>query len=409
MTDVFSETNTAVPDTDAKPAVEYVPMADSFAQEEPKKKYASDSDGLKEAAADLEEARTANAPQPQTGEDGILTRNYQFLTGERAGEAIPENQTITAERAARDVAMMREYEAALQQPQTADIAAAIDGVRNQYSTNPQPQQPEAQAQTTEQPQQAQQPAQPPLPDGVDPEIAAALQASPKLRSAIEAELATVEQSRAQYAQSARAAAQITAAALLSNFPEIASLSAQEMPYALQAIAKTDPAKAQAIENQLGRVKSLYAASQEAERAQQQIQAARFQEYGRAEDKLFEAAIANESPETKRAVQIEGARILQQHYGVDVRALSQAVQTSPELRNSSTQRMLFDLIKTKLAQENIPTKLDRTPPPAVQRPGVARDYSVDDGAINSAMARFRSDPSVANASKLLLAKRAATRK
>ena len=51
MTDVFGETNTAVPDTDAKPAVEYVPMADFFAQEEPKKKYASDSDGLKEAAA----------------------------------------------------------------------------------------------------------------------------------------------------------------------------------------------------------------------------------------------------------------------------------------------------------------------------------------------------------------------
>ena len=55
---------------------------------------------------------------------------------------------------------------------------------------------------------------------------------------------------------------------------------------------------------------------------------------------------------------------------------QAFQSSPALRSAEMQRMLFDLLKMKTAQESAAGKLDRSVPP-VQRPGTARDSSGDE--------------------------------
>ena len=405
MTDVFSETNTAVPDTDAKPAVEYVPMADSFAQEEPKKKYASDSDGLKEAAADLEEARAAGTVKQAESEP--LERHYQFLTGDRAGEAIPENQTISAERAARDVAMMREYEAAQQQPPQSDIAAAIDDVRNQYSANPQPQAQTAEAQQTPEQPQAQSTEQPQAQPGIDPEVSAALN-NPKIRAAISAEVEAAENARQQFAQSARTAAQVTAAALLSQHPEIASLSAAEIPHALAAISKVDPAKAATIQAQLGQVKALYDASQQAEQAQRQIQAQQIQAWVKNEDAKFERDVASkEDPATMKKIGENIFQIAQEAYGITKADFTHAWQTQPILRSSAFQSMMLDAAKFRLAQREVGSKLDRSAPP-VQRPGVSQPRS-DDGEVSAAMAKFRANPTPKSAADLLTAKRDAARR
>jgi hypothetical protein len=385
-----TEINSPVPEqvADTPAPTAYEPMADSYAAstEEPKKKtYDADQDGLHSAAKDLTQSRQ---PEPEP-----LERKYQWLSGEKAGEPIPENQTVSAERAARDVEMMRNYEASLQQTPQADVAAAIDTARA-YAANP------PQAQPDQDQAQAQQPTQP---DGIDAEIAQALQ-NPKIRAALEAEVQAAEQARGQYAQAARAAAQITAASLLSNYPELASLTSEQIPHALAAISKVDPAKAQQIELQLGRVKPLHAASVEAEQAQQKIQAARFEQYAKAEDDRFEQAVASEPMETKRAVLENGKRVLAQYYDIDAKALAEAVQTNPALRSSSTQRMIFDLIKTKLAQESAASKVHRDVPP-VQRPGVGRNHHAND-EVDAAMAKFRANPSPKSAAALLIARRAA---
>jgi hypothetical protein len=154
---------------------------------------------------------------------------------------------------------------------------------------------------------------------------------------------------------------------------------------------------------LGRTQALYSQAQAAQQAEQKIQAQRFEQYGRAEDSRFEQAIKNESIETRRAVTENGARILQQHYGVDVRAFAEAVSTNPALRAAETQKMMFDLIKTKLAQEAIPSKLDRLAPPVPQRPGVSQPPSSSD-EVDSALRAFRDDPSPKSAARLLIARR-----
>jgi hypothetical protein len=152
---------------------------------------------------------------------------------------------------------------------------------------------------------------------------------------------------------------------------------------------------------------LGSASQQAQAAQQQIQAQRFQQYVQAEDSRFEASIASESAETKRAVNENGARILQQYYGVDARAFAQAAQNTPALRAAEVQRMLFDIIKTKVAEEGIKSKLDRSAPP-VQRPGVSQPHG-SNSDVDSLIKQFRSAPSVDNAVQLLMARRASNRR
>jgi hypothetical protein len=401
-------------ETEIPTETNYVPMADSFAAEEPKKKeYNAEQDGLKAAAAEVVEARESNAP-PQTDK----TRVYQNLA---TGEQLPEHLTVTPERAGRDVKMMREWEAQTEQPQRdlAQLQNVADNMRQafpnkelpptfvqdlqQYSEQAKQQQssPEPQPQASEQvqPQPAEQPA---LPD-IDPEIAQALQ-NPKIRSALEAEVMAAENARQQYAQGVRQAAQLSAASLLASFPEIANVPSDQLQTAISVIAASNPQRAQAIMAHLQRTQQLFNASVAAQQAQQQLQAQRIQEYARAEDARFEQTIANESQETKRAVLDNGARVLRQYYDVDAKAFAEAIQNTPALRSAPVQRMLFDLIKTKVAQENIPSKLDRSVPP-VQRPGVSQPRG-DDSGVTAAMKAFKADPSPKSAAALLMARRAA---
>ena len=62
---------------------------------------------------------------------------------------------------------------------------------------------------------------------------------------------------------------------------------------LQAIAATNPARAAAIDAQLGRTQSLFNEFKNAQAAEQKIHAQRMQEYVRNEDARFEQHLANE--------------------------------------------------------------------------------------------------------------------
>jgi hypothetical protein len=409
------ELNAAPSTAERAPAADYTPMPDSFTPAPEKKKtYDSDLDGVEKAARDLTEAREQG--RVPRAEDEPIDRGYiNYTTGER----VPEGQTLEAQRAARDLKMVRDHESGIQNPHDpAHLALAVDNIRQafpdkelppnfvqdmqQVAEQVQQQQQQAQAQAAE--PQIEQP-QPSLPDGVDPEIAQALQ-NPKIRAALEAEVQAAEQARIQYAQGSRQAAQLAAAATLAQFPELANLSAAELPHAVNAIRQVNPAKATEIEAQLNRVKSLSEASQQAVAAQQQIQAQRLQEWVQAEDQKFSAATAHESPETMRKIS-EAAVDLAEEYGVSRQELAALWQSQPLLRSSAFQRIMADAARYRMAQRTVAEKKYTALPP-VQRPGTA-PLRNSDGDVESAMKHFRSQPSVDNAVQLLVASRAAKRR
>jgi hypothetical protein len=382
----------------AAPTADYTPMADPVAAEEPKRKVydGNDAETIREAAADLDKARAEN--RIPRADDEPVDRSYVHYTGEKAGERVAPNETLTADRAARDIETIRQWEAASQQPQPADEAAAVDALRAQYGQ----QQAEAPSELNDQARAhmaAEEPQQ--QPDGIHPDVRAALE-NEHVREALAREVASVEAARQQYAQGARQAAQVAGAALLSSFPELARVPVDQLQTAIAAVAQVNPQRAQQMTAQLEQTQRLYGAMEQAVAAEQQIQGQRFQEYSKAQDARFEASIANESAETRRAVIDNGARILQQHYGIDAKAFAQAVQHTPALRSAEVQRMLFDLIKTKVAQEGIAEKRDRSAPP-VQRPGVSQPRGADSG-VEAAMRAFRQNPGPKTGAALLQARR-----
>jgi hypothetical protein len=230
-----------------------------------RKKFTGDSDGLREAAKEVVKEREARQPQTED-----VARDYRWQNGH--GDPVDPSVEVSADQAAKDLDRVRQTDFDATQNTDMDrLASAVDNIRAAYPGRELPadfvpqvqqaaeaiQQQQSQPQPqTEQSQIQSQPQQPALPDGVDPEIAAAL-SNPKIRAALEAEVNAAETARQQFSQAALHASKMAAAALLSQHPHLASLSAQELPHALSAIEKVDAQKAAEIRNQLSQAKSLY--------------------------------------------------------------------------------------------------------------------------------------------------------
>jgi hypothetical protein len=378
-------------ETELPSETNYVPMADPIATEpEKKREYSSDIDGVEKAAKDLDKAR-AEGRVPQA-ESEPVDRGYKYLTGDRAGEPVEENQTLTAERAARDLQTVRNWEAAAEQPAPAEAAAPVDALRAQAT-----QQPQTEPQPQPQPDQAQ-----PV-DGVDPEIAQALQ-NPKIRAALEAEVNAAENARQQFAQQARAAAQLSAASLFSFAPELASLTTEQFPHAMAAIAKVNPARAAEIQAQLQRTESLYKASQQAEAQRAATQQQQLKAWTDQQDAIFEREVASKETPARMQEITQNVLELAEEYGVSREELISAWKSQPIMRSSAMQRVFVDAARYRMAQKNLATHRSNPVPP-VQRPGVSQPRNSTD-SIDSALKQFRSDASVDNAVKLLMARRAA---
>ena len=145
-----------------------------------------------------------------------IERKYVQIGGEHDGEPVPKNQSIDLKRAVNDITRQRGFEAYVAEQQGAEaVAQATDQYRaaEQAKQQPQQQQPEVQAQIS--PDQ--------IPDGVDIEVVQALTNNPKLRAAVEKEVIAADQSRMQYANATRAAAQVATATVLANYPELQGL------------------------------------------------------------------------------------------------------------------------------------------------------------------------------------------
>lgn len=245
--DVFDRTNTSIPDTETAPTTpEWTPMKTAQDLAPKPEEYGNDADGIRQAARDLEKARTAGTVPQAEAEAEPTLREYRTQGG--VGDPVPMNETVSAQQASEDVTKIRnqEWENA-QQP----LGPAVDAVREAYANIQQPQQPQQQTAEARQPQLEQPQQQQP---DIDPEIRAALE-NPKIREALSKEVSAAENARAQYAQATLAASRVAASALLSDHPELAQLSDAEIPHALAAIAKVDPARAQAIDAKLSRAQA----------------------------------------------------------------------------------------------------------------------------------------------------------
>ena len=360
--------------------------------------FTSDTDGLKAAAKELGDQReAAERTEPP------VERTYAANQGR--GEEIPLDQTIKADRAARDLNAVRSAELRdAEQHNAAVLADAVDRARLEamgFDINAQQAQPDIQAQPAEQPIE-------PIP-GVDPDISRALQENPKLAQALAQEVQQVEQVKAQFAEGINEAGRIAMASLLSNFPELASLNAAQLPGAMDLIRQQNPQRHAQIQAHARQVQQLIDAAQAQKAQQAQIQQRQMAQYFDAEDAKFEQWAAKpENSQRVSHVKAEAIKLFESEYGISKSELAQLYNTQPLMRSAVGQQIVADALSFRAAMRSATANPARNVPP-VQRPGVARSApSGDNSAVRAAEDRFSRSGSPKDAARLLLARRAANR-
>ena len=235
--------------------------------------------------------------------------------------------------------------------------------------------------------------------------------NPKIRAALEAELATVEQARSRYAEAANQAYQLSHAAIHAQFPELRGVTAETLPQVMNVLQRENPARHAAVMQAITSTDALHRASVEANAQQKQIEQARIKTWSDGEDRRFaETVLAKENPETVKEVTFNAKRILKESYGIDPQEFQQMIQTTPAFRSVQAQSMIFDLIKTKLNQEKISAKRAPANVPPVQRPGVSKPPSAqDDEAVAEKLRAFRANPTPRTGADYLKARSDAKRR
>ena len=241
------------------------------------------AEGVHELAQHLE-AKWKNSGLSDSGESPIIDRRY---INHATGEDIPQDKIITLKEAARDLDIVHKVEAAQhQQNADADLASKVDDARTQwhYENNPefraqadaliaqqQPEQPQHQPQQPE----AQQPADP------NDEFVKAWQSTdPRVKAALEAQLAQVTAAQQAYIDAAKQQAQFVARSVFHDFPELQNQSAEGMQAVVNAYSRTNPERAAAIQ---ARVHDAMQVAQAAEQAQQQQRQQQAQQHRRSSE------------------------------------------------------------------------------------------------------------------------------
>jgi hypothetical protein len=93
----------------------------------------------------------------------------------------------------------------------------------------------------------------------------------------------------------------------------------------------------------------------------------------------------------------------QELGITKEELGWAWQNQPVLRSAAMQSLMADAGRWRAAQKSL-KNANRPPVPIVQRPGVSQPRDPNGDAVNSALSKFRADPSPKNAAALLLSRR-----
>jgi hypothetical protein len=162
--------------------------------------------------------------------------------------------------------------------------------------------------------------------------------------------------------------QIAQASFVSQFPELAALTPEQLPVALAQMARQDPAK-------LSRIQAIVAASEQlrarqGEEMRRTADASRrdFQNYAKVEDARLDALLKGETSGVRQAVAQE-IMASAKDSGIEPDELQRLFDSEPLMRNATFQRMMYDAGKYRLmmkARDAVAAK----PIPPVQRPGMA---------------------------------------
>src|SRR5262245_16595889 len=272
--------------------VEHAPDYDSYTPmrpEEPdrEKTFSSDSDGIEAAAKEVTERR-GQEPAP-------VERESINLTGPHAGERRPANETVTAAEAAEDLTRVRDAE--WHEAHSATNQAVAEIVDQTRGVDP----------TTQQLLEQQfgvQPETTPDVSGIDPDIAQAINSSPKLRAALEQEAEAITRlqtealaMRDQYAAATQQSRDFAIHSMLAAIPELHGLPFDQLPGALQVLKVRSPERYADAVSHLSRVDQLGKAAQQQQQQQAAAQQQAVQQWAAQQDQIFEEGIKGESPET----------------------------------------------------------------------------------------------------------------
>ena len=362
---------------------------------------------------ELEQAQAIERIIDRDPPSPIIERAYQKTDGPDRGEHYPDQGTVSAERAARELADVREAEAALAEMER-DAVTAVEIDLARHNAQPQPEAQQTESQPVAQPQQQNAPAD------VDPELQSLL-SNPKILSALtdhysaaQAQVAAAQtqaeaQTSAAIQQAAdwsRQNAEFAAAAILAR-PELQGIPAAQLPGALKALATANPQAAAQIQQQLTQVQILAQQAQQAQQVAHQRAQQQFAQVAAQHDAAFDQTLANETPETRTAIK-QGAMQLLVDSGMTPEQIQWNWNNSGLLRSFAAQSILADAARFRLNKAAIANKVSR-PVPQVNRPGSSVDRP--DAASRDSFAleqRYQGDLNVKQAAQLLQGRRARSR-
>ena len=338
--------------------------------------------GPKEAAefvAKRRKERQEAAPAEVTpSQNEPLPRAYIHYGGEHSGEPRPANETIELDRAARDISAAREQENILKLAEAERQAIAeLDAEAQAAVEQPLP----SEAFQPEAPVQEQQPAQ------VDP-LVEELQRSPHLMAALEQQqqqyAAAIEAEKARYIQGLALNAQTALAATVGQFGELRGVTdVNQIPLIVNAVAQSNPQRAQAMTAHLQQVSHLANQAQAAQNQYQQEAAIQYrQQFERAakvDDENYQRYIdqIEPSPERQREITNTARQILKES-GLSDEQIQYEYNSNSLLRSFAGQRLLAEAAIARMNRAGIKQKI-ANPVPLVQRPGsgsIERHSEVD---------------------------------
>jgi hypothetical protein len=340
----------------------YAPMPD------PDKK--NDEDTIGSDSASLRAA----AEQRQEPSDRIETRGYVDDNGDPA----PRNEAVTLERAARDYGRLTAIDRLAQENASSEaLATRVDAMRAEaMASDPdaaefygfevpqdEPEKVRAEDATGETAHPNDHGA-----EGLDPELAKALQ-HPQVAQAIEQRINEAEKTRQEYLNGIAAATQIAQMSFLNQFPELASLSPEHLPGALEQMSRQDPDKFARVQNLIENTDHMLAQQRQESLRQAELSRRNFDAFAKSEDARLDSMLKGEPKAMQRMVSDEIVASARES-GVEPAELFRLFNSEPLMRNAVFQRMMYDAGKYRLMMKAKDAAAAKPVPP-VQRPGMAR--------------------------------------
>lgn len=343
-----------------------------------------------EAEPEFKDAREA-ADASTGAEAAPLVEVFYQKTAD--GERIDGSETVTPERAAKDLTAYRKANAdSAAKSISGDFAAEIDKMRADVIKGdpkvaeqlgvevppdadgklPQANKNSGDEAVADDPTAAAIDAM----DNLAPETKQALK-NPQIRAALEEEFGKAQQVQDSFGQALSTVQSWAQASFLESFPELSGLPAEQLEQGLAMLAQADPPRFNAAMNLLGRVQTIQAAQQQEQHRQAQIAHQNFEAYAKEQDAAFEAMVGKMTPAQHAEFGAELSAYAGE-LGVSQQQLVQLLQTEPVMRHAAFQKMVHDAIKYRQVQKTSRAAAKRDVPP-VMRPGTSSAVRRDDSA------------------------------